>query len=92
MGQFCLDANIFITAWGIQYPKDIFPGLWEQLASAKEQIEIIKPVYDEIKPLEAGTIKEWLHEHGFTPVRLNKKEEEAALILEAEYEIDPLSS
>ncbi len=31
-GQYCLDANIFVTAWYKSYPRHIFSSLWEQIS------------------------------------------------------------
>ncbi len=47
--EYCLDANIFITAWGVDYPEDIFPSLWEKLSARKGRITVIQPIFDEIQ-------------------------------------------
>lgn len=51
---FCVDANIFITAWNSDYPKRTFPSLWDELAKHKSQIILIKPIYDEIDPISSS--------------------------------------
>lgn len=33
--MFCLDANVFIAAWYQLYPPDLFPRVWELLATNK---------------------------------------------------------
>lgn len=56
-GQYCLDANIFITAWNVYYPPHIFSTLWEQLAQNQNDIVLIKPIFDEIDPISAADQK-----------------------------------
>lgn len=54
MSGFCVDANIFITAWHISYPIRIFRSLWPKLAESKGEIVIIKPIFDEIDPISSA--------------------------------------
>lgn len=89
MGMYCLDANVFITAWDVLYPKDVFPSLWDRLSEIKDSIVLLDPVYDEIKPLDDGTLKEWLHRNYFSTDQPGDGEEHLALHLEAMYETDP---
>lgn len=52
--SYCADSNLFITAWHIHYPMvDLFQPLWEELASRKQQLNLIKPVFDEIDPISS---------------------------------------
>ena len=51
IGQYCVDANIFLTSWYHSYPIKIFPSLWEQLAQHHHDIILITPIYDEIEPI-----------------------------------------
>ncbi len=85
MSRFCLDANIFITAWKVLYPKEVFFSLWEQLAQQKEQITIITPVYKEIKKGQ-DELFDWIKSQVFTTSELSSEMEQIALDLESEYE------
>ncbi len=56
--SYCIDANIFITAWHRDYPKHIFPKLYRELKSKlSDQIIIIKPIFDEIELVLGGNKK-----------------------------------
>jgi hypothetical protein len=33
--QYCLDANVLITAWHHAYPQDLFPEIWSLLMTIK---------------------------------------------------------
>ena len=56
--SYCIDANVFITAWHRDYPKHIFPKLYRELKSKLSgQIIIIKPIFDEIEPVTGGDTK-----------------------------------
>ena len=77
--SYCIDANVFITAWHRDYPQHIFPKLYRELKSKlSDQIIIIKPIFDEIEPITGGDKKlnlldkETLNEH-------EKKEQRALL-------------
>ena len=51
--SYCVDANVFITAWYERYPKRTFPTLYRELKSKlPSQIILIKPIFDEIEPIE----------------------------------------
>lgn len=108
MINYCVDANVFITAWYAHghdgYPPDIFASLWEQLADKKDEIILIKPIFDEIEPispsdnkLDAAKKKEkypvrmWLIENGFTETPINDDVNMASLELEREYEVSDIS-
>jgi hypothetical protein len=56
-GQYCVDANIFITAWYINYPPHILSSLWEHIAECRDDIVLIKPVFDEIEPISSSDHK-----------------------------------
>ena len=49
MPLYCLDANALITPWKNSYPPDVFPTLWDEIAKQWVNLEIIKPIYDEIR-------------------------------------------
>ncbi len=44
-------ANVFITAWYVSYPPRILSTLLEQSAECRNNIVLIKPVFDEIEPV-----------------------------------------
>ncbi len=46
--KFCLDANVFITAWNTHYPYPVFPSLWQQLVKHKTEFILLKCIYGEI--------------------------------------------
>lgn len=48
---FCLDANVFITAWNETHPIDIFEPLWRKMANMRDSMALLKPIYDEIDPI-----------------------------------------
>lgn len=50
-GRYCLDANIFITAWNESYPPSTFPSLWQALSDEKENFILIAPIFEEITPV-----------------------------------------
>lgn len=100
MAKFCIDANILMTAWNTSYPIDVFPTLWESLAAFKDDIIIIKPIFDEIGPLSAYraekdidklqerfALRIWLLDNNFTETRLTEEDELLALELEREYQV-----
>ncbi len=103
MGNYCVDANIFITAWHINYPINIFPSLWEEIANKKDEIILIKPIFDEIEPVSSSDnrleiakkrtkypVRMWLIENGFTETSIDDDINKTSLELEKEYEIsDP---
>ena len=99
--KYCLDANIFITAWEENHPFDIFPGLWPQLAESKDKVVLIKPIFDEIElcnsndrkkltpaePKEKYPLRNWLEENQFEATKTDKGQiNETALTLEIIYE------
>ena len=56
--MYCMDTNSFITAWHIYYPPLVFPSLWQNIVAQRNNFIIIKPIYDEIEPINSGDIKE----------------------------------
>ena len=77
--SYCIDTNVFITAWHKDYPKHIFPKLYRELKSKLlDQIIIIKPIFDEIEPIPKGDTKLNLFNKK-TPNEHEKKERQALL-------------
>ena len=77
--NYCIDANVFITAWHRDYPKHIFPKLYRELKSKlSDQMIIIKPIFDEIEPFTGGDTKLNLFDEE-TPNEHEKKEQQALL-------------
>ncbi|MFC1849110.1 DUF4411 family protein [candidate division CSSED10-310 bacterium] len=99
-GRHCIDANVFITAWYINYPPHILSSLWKRIAECRNDIEIIKPVFDEIEPISSSDLKLstdekrakyplriWLEEANFPVPRIDNEVNRLSLVLEREYEI-----
>ena len=75
--SYCIDANVFITAWHKDYPKHIFPKLYRELKNKlSDKIIIIKPIFDEIEPVLGGDTKLNLLDKE-TPNEHEKKEQQA---------------
>jgi len=98
-GQYCLDANIFITAWNSGYPIRIFLPLWEQLAQCRNDLVLIKPVFDEIDPISSADknlskkkkiekypLRAWMIENCFDAEPISDEINAVSLGLEKEYE------
>jgi len=65
--SYCLDANILISIWNTDYPRDVFPTLYQEIENnLQNEIILIQPIFDEIKP--GSPIYVWLEEG----MRLNK--------------------
>lgn len=103
-GKYCLDANILIDAWHKSYPPRIFHPLWKQIALNKHKIELIKPIFNEIEPIQSSdrrlSIKDkkvkyplrvWLEENRFSVTEINHKVNTLSLELEKKYETDNTS-
>ena len=99
-GQYCVDANVFITAWHETYPPRILSTLWDRIAEHKDQITIIQPVYEEIEPIpqherkkskaelrERYPVRMWLQENGFIPSQIDEPTMNLSLQLELRYQI-----
>ena len=97
--QYCLDANIFITAWNSNYPMNVFPSLWEQLAQCRNNLVLIKPVFDEIDPISSADkklptdkkrekypLRVWMTENYFDAEPITDEINAVSLDLEKEYE------
>jgi hypothetical protein len=104
MGNYCVDANIFITAWHVNYPVKIFLPLWEEIAKKKDEIILIKPIFDEIEPMSSSDnkldfaekrmkypIRMWLTEKGFPETLIGDDINKTSLELEKKYEINDIS-
>lgn len=104
MGNYCVDANIFITAWNVSYPINILPSLWKEIANKKNEIILIKPIFDEIEPISSSDnrldiakkrtkypVRMWLIENGFTETSIDDDINKTSLKLEKEYEINDIS-
>ncbi len=107
MSQYCVDANVFITAWhdGIGgYTIEVFLSLWNQLAESKDDIVLIKPLFAEIDPIspadnkltldkkrEKYPLHMWLQENDFVETPVNDDINSISLELEKEYEISDIS-
>jgi len=104
--KFCLDANALISSWYRDYPKTVFPSLWNKLVEIKSRIVLIKPIYYEIEPVISADnklpvvekkrkypLRMWLAENGFESelVKIDDKINNASLLLEKEYEITTAS-
>lgn len=98
-GQYCLDANIFISAWNSRYPLMVFPSLWEQLAQCRNDLVLIKPVFDEIDPVSSADTKMplskkrekyplrvWMMENHFEATAITDEINAVSLELEKAYE------
>ena len=99
-GYYCVDANVFITAWNYLYPISIFPTLWSKLSEKKEEIILIDPILKEIDPFSGNdgslspTIKKeryplrmYMLDNGYTSVALSDDVQAKAIILEHKYEV-----
>ena len=98
-GQYCLDANIFISAWNSGYPIMVFPSLWKQLAQCRNDLVVIKPVFDEIDPVSSADNKMplnkkrekyplhiWMIENNLEATAITDEINAVSLELEKEYE------
>ncbi len=103
--KYCLDANIFITAWYLTYPPEIFESLWNQLISSKDEIILIKKIFDEIEPYsrknrnkhsekdleENYALRTWLEDNKFSVTDVEKSVRDSSLLMEEKYQIKPNS-
>lgn len=98
-GQYCVDANIFITAWNTAYPINVFPSLWEQIAQYQDDIILIKPIFDEIDPISSADrkmprdkkiekypLRMWMEDNQFMATSVADDVKAMSLNLEKEYE------
>lgn len=102
--QYFVDANVFLTAWYYLYPPEILSTLWEKIASQKNQIILIKPVYDEIEPISSSDkrlspselqskypLRVWLDSIDFVIKDTNNEVDNLSILLEQEYQTTSLS-
>ncbi len=96
-----MDANIFITAWRKGYPIRSFPSLWRQISQHRQDIILIKPIYDEIEPISSSDrddlssdekenkypLRSWLVRNGFVETPIDNQVRTISLDLEHEYQI-----
>ncbi|RLF47646.1 MAG: hypothetical protein DRN20_05690 [Thermoplasmata archaeon] len=61
---YCIDTSALIDMWRKYYPKDVFPGVWDDLASLIRQKILIAPrqVLDELERREDELLK-WAKDH-----------------------------
>jgi len=98
-GQYCLDANIFISAWNSGYTMRVFSSLWKQLAQCRNDLVLIKPVFDEIDPVSSADnkmpptkkrekypLRIWMIENHFEATEITDEINAVSLDLEKEYE------
>lgn len=104
MGQYCVDASVFITAWDVGYPINVLPSLWEKIAKSKDNIVLIKPIFDEINPISSSErklsttekkekypLRMWLEENDFVETLIDSSIEAVSLELEREYKVSDVS-
>lgn len=102
MSEYCLDANILITAWLHDYPPRIFRTLWSELLNHKDQLIFISPIWNEIDPIPSNhrnlppeekkqkhPLRTWLEENEFTPTDIGDDVQMESLTLEGKYQIGP---
>ena len=100
--KFCVDANVFITAWNVNYPPDVLPKVYNKIAQGVANIIIIKPVFDQIDPISQSHKKKsedelkklyplrmWLMKDArIKPTPIDNDVKDKSLQLEEKYEID----
>ena len=98
--SYCVDANIFLTAWHVTYPKTIFPTLYREMEEKMpDHIILIKPVFDEIEPVsgkidpnklkEQHPVRTWLkNDLGISETPVDDAVKQKALELMEKYETD----
>ena len=87
--HFCLDANVFMTAWDDTHPIGIFQPLWREMANKRDRMILLKPIYDEIDPTrKKSELRMWLKDNNFVPIHIDEKKVlQQFLILGRKYEI-----
>ena len=98
--KYCIDANVFITAWHMTYPHHMFPTLYRKMEPVvRDRTVIIKPIFDEIEnfsipegknPEKEKPVRTWLTDKvGIEAAAVNAQVEQLSLELQREYEIGP---
>ncbi len=99
--KYCFDANIFITTWYQTYPPEIFESLWDQLKNSKDEIILIKEIFDEIEPItgnnrkihsteeleKKNALRTWLEDNKFDALVVEEPVHSIALSMEKKYQI-----
>lgn len=98
-GQYCMDANVFITCRNVHYFMDTIPSLWNALVEHRQKITLIKPIFDEIDPFtsshksmndqdkwEKYPLRMWLVSNGFYWQPIDNAVRAISLELEREYQ------
>lgn len=57
--KFCVDSNVWITAWQHAYPPEIFASLWRALSAHRARMVLIAPIFEEIEPVASDDQAEW---------------------------------
>ena len=98
--SYCLDADVFITAWNVTYPKSVFPTLYQEMqGKLPSEIILIKPIFDEIEPvsgkIDSQTLKKqhpvrtWLkNDLSINETLIDDSVEQKALELMNKYETE----
>ena len=72
--SYCVDANVFMTAWYVTYPPDVMPTLYKELETKLlNNIIFIKPIFDEIEPTSDKKTKEDLEKDHSVRLWLQEK-------------------
>ena len=100
IGQYCVDANIFIASWYSSYPIKNFPSLWVQLAQYQDDIILIAPINGEIEPISSADknlslveqktkypLRTWLNTNQFSETPIDDTVNQLSLELEKKYQI-----
>ncbi len=98
-GQYCIDANIFITSWNSSYPINVFQSLWNEVARYRNDIIIIKPIFDEIDPISSSDrklpknkktnkypLRVWMIDNQLESTSVSDEVQDVSLGLEIQYE------
>lgn len=98
--KYCIDANVFLTAWHTTYPPRMFPTLYRKMEPVvRDRDVIIKPIFDEIEnfsipkaknPETEKPVRTWLPDKvGIEAAAVNAQVEQLSLELQREYKIGP---
>lgn len=92
--NYCIDASAFIAAWNVSHPIDVFPSLWSQLANRRDDMVLLKPIFDEIDPIsqqdrnktekekaDKYPLRMWMINNQFMPTPLGESTENRDLEL-----------